>query len=88
MLIEKAHIQLRMGRIDEAYDTLSKAHQIVLNFDESPDYRIGSTRFAAIPEGAYLFDIMGLTARESVENEMQQLNNSELLTMWQEVNNE
>ena len=88
MLIEKAHIQLRMGRKDEAHDTLSKAHQMVLNFDESPDYRIGSTRFAAIPEGAYLFDIMGLTARESVENEMQQLNNSELLTMWQEVNNE
>ena len=88
LLLDKAYVQLKTGNREGARQMLTEISEHVRNFDVSPDYQIHTLRFTTIPEGTYMFDILGLTARESTEALIEQYDNDELLSMWKEVINE
>jgi transcriptional regulator with XRE-family HTH domain len=77
-----AHAQLRTGKLAEARASLQKAAALVRQFDATPNYGIGSVRFIGKTDGWYYHDMLGATARDSVEYLIQQLKDAELASLW------
>lgn len=82
-----AHAQLELGEIDRVRDALQHAKRAAETFDRMPDYRGDSIRF--VTENAMtVFDSLGDTAKESVQNLIQDIKNEILLALWEEINHE
>lgn len=79
-----ANAQIRSGNVSEATDTMRKIGEIVRVFDANPDYEV-SFRFMATPERGRLYDSLGNTAAESVENILSSIEADDLLIIWKEV---
>ena len=79
-----AHAQLRTGKPEEARASLGQAAALVRQFDAAPDYGIGSIRFVGNTSGWNYHDMLGATARDSVEYLLQQLGDAELAALWKQ----
>lgn len=83
-----AHAQLRTGKPEEARASLRQAAALVRQFDAAPDYGIGSIRFVNHTISWSYHDMLGATARDSVEYLIQQLADAELASLWEQESEE
>jgi transcriptional regulator with XRE-family HTH domain len=83
-----AHAQLRTGKPEEARASLGQAAALVRQFDAAPDYGIGSIRFVNHTSGWNYHDMLGATAKDSVEYLIQQLADAELASLWEQESEE
>ena len=58
---------------------------ITRRFDKTPDYSLGSVRFALDTGDTSLHDIMGKTAADSARTLLGLLENKKLTEMWEEI---
>ena len=64
---------------------LEQAWELARQFDAAPDYGLESLRFVSVPESVSVYDSMGATAAEGVENILRLLDDPELYDAWKEV---
>ena len=78
-----AAVSLKMGEKDEALELIKKTVYHTKRFDSAPNYGIGEVVFD-IPEDVTLVsrDILGDSAKESVETMLKFINDPEINEMW------
>lgn len=79
-----ANVKLLSGNREEAEELLKKAYETARKFDTVPNYGIGSFKYIS-DEEVSLHDMIGVTAIESAENMLSQVDNSELTKMWKKI---
>ncbi len=79
-----AHAQRNLGEAEEARACLDEAAAHVVRFDAAPDFGLSAVRFVELPEGASLYDGLGLTAGGSVEELLRLLGDEALSALWKE----
>jgi len=84
LLVLLAHAQIREGLFDEAAQTMDKVAEICKKFDENPHYGLNSVKFLQFTKESEvnLYDSLGSTAHDSVNNIIEKLRNRELSDMW------
>ncbi len=80
-----ALVQLLQGREDDARESLKKAKELAEFFDASPSYDESDVRFIERIEGASVHDDIGATARDVVENVLEQAGSEELTALWKSI---
>lgn len=85
LLALMAHAQLHEGKAKEARRLLREAAAIIQEFDAAPDYGIGSIRFAEASGNWSIHDMLGGTAKESVEHMIAMLRDKELSALWRDT---
>ena len=85
LLVALAHAQRKTGQADQARSSLEQAWELARQFDAAPDYGLESLRFVSVPESVSVYDSMGATAAEGVENILRLLDDPELSDAWKEV---
>ena len=80
-----AYIKSRTGEKEEAHALLEEAASVVRSFDNAPDYGITTLRYVSDVENASIHDMLGASAKESIDTLLGFLNDEEFLKMWKEV---
>ena len=81
----QAYVQLQTGQREEARRTLRSALDLAVRFDSAVDYGVTSLRFIDIPEDVTVFDGLGATAMDSLENTVRLMKNEALSDLWKEI---
>lgn len=81
----RAEILLSLHRSGEAADSLRKAKDIAVRFDEAPDYDAASIRFVSCQESAAAYDDLGDSAMNGIDALIAEYENKELLDLWKDV---
>lgn len=81
----RGEILLTLHEKEAAEDSLRKAKNIALKFDEAPDYNARNLRFAASSKPATAFDDMGETAMGSLDGVIKQFAEPELSELWETI---
>lgn len=84
----RAGLLLELGRSAEAAESLRRAKELALYFDEAPSYDARMVRFVSTKKPATAFDSMGDTAMLGLEDVMKQLGKPELHELWRAVRDE
>lgn len=79
-----AHVEIELGEAGGARNALQSARRAAETFDRMPDYRGDSIRFV-YENATTVFDSLGDTAKESVQNLLQDIKNEALSAMWEEI---
>ena len=85
LLTMLANVHLIKGDTVEAQKLLRESVGITRRFDQTPDYSLGSVRFALDTGETSLHDIMGKTAADSARTLLGLLENKKLTEMWEEI---
>ena len=85
MMVLLACAEIKNGLKDDAHHSLEKARDYARRFDADPDYSLKAMRFADRMEKEMVYDILGASARESVERLISLLDEPGLASLWQEV---
>jgi transcriptional regulator with XRE-family HTH domain len=85
LLTMLANVHLIKGNTAEAQKLLRESVSITRRFDQTPDYSLGSVRFALDTGETSLHDIMGKTAADSARTLLGLLENKKLTEMWEEI---
>ena len=80
-----AHVQNAAGRAGEAQDSLRRAAELARRFDAAPDYSADSFRYTSFTSSYTVYDLLGATAAESVENMLCYTEDSALCALWKEL---
>ena len=83
-----AHALLKLGRPDDARESLLAAKKLAEGFDKDPDYSADSLRFVSAVKQQTAFDSLGSTAAETAAKTIESLENGSLSRMWEEIANE
>ncbi|MBR1821115.1 MAG: helix-turn-helix transcriptional regulator [Clostridia bacterium] len=75
---------LKLGDEDAARQLLSEAKRLAERFDAAPDYATQAVRFIQ-PSDESVYDDMGATAMEAVENVVSSADNAPLLALWKAI---
>lgn len=81
----RAEILLTLNKKESAANSLRKAKNIALKFDEAPDYNALNLRFVVSSKPATAFDDMGDTAMMSLDGVIAQFAEPELSELWEKV---
>ena len=73
---------------EEAINSLRRAKDVALHFDESPNYDVSSIRFVFCKTPASAFDDFGDTAMIGVDEFIKSQEKSELSNLWKCVRDE
>ena len=77
--------QYKGGKNEAWQGNLKKAAETVSLFDASPDYGIENFRYASVTENMSIHDILGTTARESVDSILSAIKDPAFEVIWKEV---
>ena len=77
-----AYAQLKTGRETEADESLRKARDAAVRFDAAPNYGINTLRFISVTRQDSAHDILGETARESIETLLNFLGDASFSSRW------
>ena len=80
-----AYAKLRLGKKEEARNTLIEAKKLAEFFDENPSYDETDVRFITRIEGASAHDDIGATAMDAIENVIDESQSKELASLWRSV---
>ena len=81
----EAGARFMAGKKDEARDTLIRAEKLAAFFDASPSYDESDVRFIDRIEGASVYDDIGATAADAVENAVRGFENEDFFALWRSV---
>ena len=84
----RADIQLALCKSADAINSLRRAKDIALRFDEAPNYDASSIRFVSCQIPATAFDDLGDTAMIGIEGVIAQCDHPELMNLWRHIQNE
>ena len=84
LLILQAHTLICKGKSDDANHLVGEAAEISEAFDASPDYSLRSIKFVPSLANAVVYDMLGTTARESIETVIRACENETLSHIWKE----
>ena len=84
LLALQAYTQICTGKRKEAASSVRQAYEKMRRFDAAPDYGLKTLRFTGGITDANAYDILGGSARESLENILNKLGNKELNKLWKE----
>ena len=59
--------------------------ELARRFDDAPDYSADSFRYASFTSSSTVYDLLGATAAESVENMLCYTEDSALCALWKEL---
>ena len=85
LLVLLAYSQYKGGKNEAWQGNLKKAAETVSLFDASPDYGIENFRYASVTENMSIHDILGTTARESVDSILSAIKDPAFEVIWKEV---
>ena len=85
LLAALAGAQFLSGQKEEARASLKQAHELAAFFDASPSYDESDIRFITRIEGASLYDDIGATARDVVNNVVSGLENEQFAALWESM---
>ena len=78
----RADVLLSLCKKEEAINSLRRAKDVALHFDESPNYDVSSIRFVFCKTPASAFDDFGDTAMIGVDEFIKSQEKSELSNLW------
>lgn len=78
-------VQIEIGDISSARESLRRAKNLADRFDQAPDYDADSIRFVAAGRPATAFDDMGDTAEECILSLIEAYKSDTLMKLWKEV---
>lgn len=81
-----AYAQIESGESDAARSALICARALAARFDAAPEYDSGSIRFVIPDKRASVYDDLGATAMQSIENTLRSIACDRLSGLWSEVN--
>ena len=84
----RADVLLSLCKKEEAINSLRRAKDVALHFDESPNYDVSSIRFVLCKTPASAFDDFGDTAMIGVDEFIKSQEKSELSNLWKCVRDE
>lgn len=84
----RADVLLSLCKKEEAINSLRRAKDVALHFDESPNYDVSSIRFVFCKTPASAFDDFGDTAMIGVDEFIKSQEKSELSNLWKCVRDE
>ena len=84
----RADVLLSLCKKEEAINSLRRAKDVALHFDESPNYDVSSIRFVFCETPASAFDDFGDTATIGVDEFIKSQEKSELSNLWKCVRDE
>lgn len=84
----RADVLLSLCKKEEAINSIRRAKDVALHFDESPNYDVSSIRFVFCKTPASAFDDFGDTAMIGVDEFIKSQEKSELSNLWKCVRDE
>ena len=84
----RADIQLSLCKNEDAMNSLRRAKDIAMRFDEAPNYDASSIRFVSCQSPATAFDDLGDTAMIGIEGVIAECEHPELMNLWRRIQNE
>lgn len=88
LLTYQAYAELMSKKKKKAKESLRKAEEIALNFDEAPDYDVKNIRFVSIAESMVIHDSLGKTCIDAIETVLASLKSPDLEEIWRTVRKE
>ena len=76
---------LKTGEESAARRILKEGIDLAERFDKSPDYSISSIRFLSRQDVNYIHDLLGETAKSSMESIVRLLDDAEFTGLWKEI---
>ena len=76
---------LKTGEETAARKALKDGLDLAERFDQSPDYSINNIRFLSSQDVSYIHDVLGETAKESIETVVRILDDAEFTGLWKEI---
>lgn len=86
LYISAAALQIEFGDIEEARRHLRVVKRMSDEFDISAAGDVNSIRFVSINEQQKIYDNLGDTLEECIQNQMKKSESDELWALWEEVN--
>jgi Predicted transcriptional regulators len=80
--------QCMAGQSTEACESLKKAKELAVSFDDAPSYDESDIPFIERIEGASVHDDIGATAGDVIRNLLDEFQNRELTALWESIANQ
>ncbi|MCM1261424.1 MAG: helix-turn-helix domain-containing protein [Butyrivibrio sp.] len=83
-----AGLQVQLGDVEAARESLHMAKKMSDEYDASAEGDVNSIRFVSMDEPTNVYDNLGDTVEECIQNQIKESESDKLQALWEEIKNE